>query len=246
MEIVKRCDIGKVRDKNQDYVDFIQISDYEAFLVVCDGMGGHAAGEIASKMTAKYILDHFMMHSEFLNDEQIKVWLHSLIHEANRLVYDRSMSSESLKGMGTTVVVAYIYQSHVYIAHVGDSRAYIIDDDIKQITIDDTLVNALVKTGTISEQEAKHHPKKNILLQAVGVSSPLSISFYKEEFKNASLLICSDGLYNSLSDEFILDIFHKNNLVEKIGDELIEKANDFGGYDNIGLVIAKKGGTGCE
>lgn len=246
MNIIKRVDIGNTREINQDYTGYVEVNSHEAFLVVCDGMGGHLSGEIASQMTAEYILEHCTLHGEFQNDEEIKAWLHQLINDANELVHEKSLTEDKYQGMGTTVVLAYLKDSMLYIAHVGDSRAYLIDDDIEQITSDDTLVNALVKTGTISEQEAKYHPQKNILLQAVGVSAPLSISFYSQKINQQYVFLCSDGLYNSLSKERIVEIFHAYHDLNDIGDQLVDQANLYGGYDNIGFVIAKKGETDNE
>lgn len=240
MNIIKRVDIGNTRDINQDYSGYVNIGPKEAFLVVCDGMGGHLSGEIASQMTAEYILEHCTLHSDFCSEDDIKAWMHELINNANDLVHEKSLTDEKYQGMGTTVVLAYINDSHLYIAHVGDSRAYVIGDEIEQITSDDTLVNALVKSGTISIQEAKYHPQKNILLQAVGVSSPLSISFYTQKLDHQYVFLCSDGLYNSLSQERILEIFNAYKDLDDIGDQLIDQSNLYGGFDNIGFVIAKE------
>jgi protein phosphatase len=241
VQIVHKCDIGNIRDINQDYVKYLEINENEALLVVCDGMGGHAGGEVASQLTGDYIIDHFSMHSEFSSEEDIKQWMHTLIHNANQLVYENALKNDSLKGMGTTVAFVYIKDSIIYIAHVGDSRVYLIDETIEQVTSDDTLVNALVKNGTISKQEARFHPQKNILLQAVGVSSPLNISFYIKELQNQRILMCSDGLYNSLTDQNILDIFHSYSKIDSIADELLSSAKRLGGYDNIGFIIVEKG-----
>ncbi len=240
MESIERCDIGNVREINQDYVNILKINDHETLIIVCDGMGGHAGGEVASKLTGDYIINHFFMHGKLENDEDIKAWLHSLIHEANHLVYRKALENESLRGMGTTIVLMYVRNSDAYICHVGDSRAYLIDENIHQITSDDTLVNALVKNGTITALEARFHPKKNILIQAIGVTMPLSISFYKETIKEYAL-ICSDGLYNSLSDLSILQLFHSSDSLDTIADKMLEQAKKYGGYDNIGFIILKKG-----
>ena len=240
MNIVEKVDIGNVREINQDYVGYKKISDDEAFLVVCDGMGGHKAGEVASYMAATYILDCCSIHDEFHNEEEIKSWLHYLINNANRLVHEKSLTDESFKGMGTTVVLAYLKSDMLYVSHVGDSRAYLIGDVIEQLTVDDTLVNALVESGSISEEEAQFHPQKNILLQAIGVSTPLKISFYVRKTNHQSVLLCSDGLYNSLSHERILEIFHAYSSIEEISNQLVEQAKIYGGYDNIGIVILNK------
>lgn len=240
MNIVKKVDIGNVREINQDYAGFKKINDHEAFLVVCDGMGGHQAGEIASLMTAEYILKHCEMLTVLDTEHEIKIWMHHLINNANKEVYEKSITEEQLKGMGTTVVLAYIKGNMLYVVHVGDSRAYVISDKIEQLTTDDTLVNALVNSGTITKEEALYHPKKNILLQAIGVSTPLKISFYTKELHNESVFLCSDGLYNSISDELILSIINSSMTIEEKADYLLLKAKEYGGFDNIGFVLAMK------
>ena len=239
LEIAKKCDIGRIREKNQDYVDYVQLNSDEAFLLVCDGMGGHKAGEIASKMTGEYIIKQFLSHPDFENEGDIREYLMKIIQEVNYFVYDTANSNDSLKGMGTTIAVVYINHDEVYISHVGDSRVYLIDDAIKLMTRDDTLVNLLVDSGAISEFEARYHPQRNILLQAIGVSSPVSISYRKEKFTKG-ILLCSDGLYTSMSDERILELFNDHDSMEEVADSLIDEANKNGGFDNIGVVVARK------
>lgn len=241
MNIIKKVDIGNIREVNQDCVGYKVISDKEAFLVVCDGMGGHKAGEVASELVVSYILEYCTLHKEFSCDEDIKSFIYQLINDVNKAVYEKSVSDSRFNGMGTTIVIVYIKDQKAYISHVGDSRAYLIGESIEQITMDDTLVNALVKSGTITKEEAKDHPRKNILLQAVGVSSPLKVSFYVEDISHKDVLICSDGLYNSLSDNQILEIYHKYSSIEEIACHLLEKAKLIGGYDNIGFVLAQGG-----
>lgn len=240
MNIIKKVDIGNVRKINQDYVGYKEISNHEAFLVVCDGMGGHQAGEVASSLVVHYILDYCHLHDEFTCDEDIQAFLYQIINEANKVVYRQSLTDDSLNGMGTTIVMAYIKDEKAYIAHIGDSRAYLLGDDIEQVTVDDTWVNSLVMSGTITKEEAKNHPKKNVLLQAVGVSSLLKVSFYVRDIHKKAILLCSDGLYNSLTDDFILHLYQSSSSLKELGEKLIEEAKRFGGYDNIGLVLACK------
>lgn len=240
MNIVKKVDIGNVREVNQDYAGYKKISEDEAFLVVCDGMGGHQAGEVASSIAGDYILKHCTIHGDFSCEEDIKAFMYQLINEANREIYGKSLTDSSLRGMGTTVVLAYIKKDTVYVSHVGDSRAYLIGDSIEQITVDDTLVNALVRNGTITLEEAKYHPKKNILLQAVGVSNMIKVSFYVRDIKDKVLLICSDGLSNSLSDNHMFDIIHNYSFIEEMANQLLNQAKSLGGYDNICFVLSCK------
>lgn len=236
-------DIGKVRSINQDYVRYLQKNKENAIVVLCDGMGGHNAGEIASKMTCDDIVEHYQNHGEFTDENDIKVWMQEVINHAHHLLKEKSYESRELEGMGTTVVLGLLVNNCVYISHVGDSRAYFYQNgQLLQLTKDDTLVNVLVDSGTISKDEAAFHPQKNILLQAVGVSDVLKISFFKQDLMDGLLLICSDGLYNSLFDSQMIQILQKDmNLADK-GKELMETANMFGGKDNIGFaLISEKG-----
>lgn len=238
MEIIALSDIGNVRSVNQDYVRYLKKNDQECLVVLCDGMGGHNAGEIASSMTCDDIIEQYSYHGCFFNEEDIKAWMSELIYHAHHLVKDKSHESLEMEGMGTTVVLALFLKNRIYISHVGDSRAYLLKKhQFVQLTKDDTLVNVLVDSGTISADEAKYHPQKNILLQAVGVSDILRISFLSQEMDEGMILLCSDGLYNSLSDDQIKEILEKNINIEDKGKELMDAANTFGGKDNIGFAL---------
>ncbi|MCD7950775.1 MAG: Stp1/IreP family PP2C-type Ser/Thr phosphatase [Erysipelotrichaceae bacterium] len=238
MNIVIRSDVGKIRKVNQDYVRSYQKSDDEAIIVLCDGMGGHNAGEIASKMTADDIIEEYQLHDSFNGISEIREWMHKVINHAHYKVQKQGEENAEEEGMGTTVVLALYVQNQIYISHVGDSRAYIYQDDkLNQLTKDDTLVNVLIDAGTISKDEAYFHPQKNILLQAVGVSEFLNISFISTNLNDHILLVCSDGLYNSLFDKQITDVLAQDISLENKGDELLALANKFGGKDNIGFAL---------
>ncbi|MCD7808457.1 MAG: Stp1/IreP family PP2C-type Ser/Thr phosphatase [Erysipelotrichaceae bacterium] len=238
MNIVTRSDVGKIRKVNQDYVRSYQKSNDEALIVLCDGMGGHNAGEIASQMTADNIIEEYQSLGEFGSIGEIREWMHKVINHAHYKVRRQGEENAKEEGMGTTVVLVLCIKGQVYISHVGDSRAYIYQDDqLIQLTKDDTLVNVLVDAGTISKDEAYFHPQKNILLQAVGVSEFLNISFISRSLNNDILLICSDGLYNSLFDKQIIDVLALDISLEEKGNELLTLANKFGGKDNIGFAL---------
>jgi len=237
MQIIAKTDIGNFREVNQDYVMYYQKNEHEALAVLCDGMGGHNAGEVASSLACHDIIKHYQLQNEFHTEDDIRLWVNDAIHHANQLLQDESQLDKQLEGMGTTVVLALIKDDMLYISHVGDSRAYYYDKAFTQLTKDDTLVNALVDSGTISKDEAQFHPQKNILLQAVGVSDVLKVSFYSQKMESGMILLCSDGLYNSLYDEQIIEVLSENKSLEEIGNDLIEKANLFGGRDNIGIIL---------
>lgn len=240
IEIYGKTDIGNFRTINQDHISILRMSDDEVLAIVCDGMGGHKAGEIASQMACQYVLDHFQEHAPFESKEEIESWLYVMIENANIAIHEASTQNIDYEGMGTTVVLAYVNRETAYISHVGDSRAYLFDGELNQLTVDDTLANALVASGYLSQEAARYYPQKNILVQAVGVSSPLTVSFCDVSVQSATLLLCTDGLFNSLSDEKMKEIICTDATLEEKTDQLIELAKKEGGYDNIGLILIER------
>ena len=244
MYISAKTHIGNIREVNQDRVGYKQLGDHELIAVLCDGMGGHNAGEVAAALACDYILEHFDEHQPFASDEDIKAWLSTLLFASNKLIEKEGKLHTEYEGMGTTAVICYIKDEIIYTSHVGDSRAYLLKGhELEQLTVDDTLVNALLKNGSITEKEAEMHPQKNILIQAVGVTTPLNISFYKITDDCSAIFLCSDGLYNSLSKEQMAEILSKEISTDEKAEELINEANAHGGYDNISVIIVEKGGS---
>ena len=170
MEYYALTDIGKVREKNQDQAaTAINLKD-QVLGVVCDGMGGHKAGEIASHVVEEHVLTCFKANPPFLDDEEVENWLMDTILEAHQIVKRMANMQEDTKGMGTTVAISVVNGNDAFFAHVGDSRIYVYDNkEIVQMTRDHTLVNELIARGAISEEEGKHHRQKNVLMQAIGV-----------------------------------------------------------------------------
>lgn len=235
-------DVGNLRETNQDRVAYKKINEDELLCVLCDGMGGHKAGEVAAQMTCDYIMDHFEEHEELLSANDIKMWFTNLIMEANNAVYAKGSENEEYNGMGTTVVVAYLKGAQMYVSHVGDSRAYIFKNNVlTQLTVDDTLVNALLKGGYITEKQAIDHPQKNVLIQAVGVTDLLKVSFCELPADYEAFMMCSDGLYNSLSNEQMIEILAGEGNAKVKTEELIKQANIHGGYDNISVILLEGG-----
>lgn len=242
MNISSATDVGKIRENNQDYVAYKKMHDDELFLVLADGMGGHKAGEVASQMTVNYLIDHCEEHEELETSNDVKIWLNNMIHDVNQEVYEKSSKDEALEGMGTTVVIAYVTKGHLFISHVGDSRAYLFKDhELKQLTVDDTLVNALLKNGYITSEQAKNHPQKNVLIQAIGVTDLLNVSFLDLPCDFDDVLLCSDGLFNSLTDDQIAKILEEDLSVEKKAQKLVDEANVYGGFDNISVILLEGG-----
>lgn len=243
MEYFAQTDIGKMRSKNQDQAVISVNSKDQVLAIVCDGMGGHKAGEIASRVMADHIVSNFRIYPSFSSGEEIEQWILETIFQANEIILKMAQTSENLEGMGTTVVLAVIDEDEAYICHVGDSRAYVLKDgELKQITKDHSLVNALIDQGAITVEEAKHHSQKNVLLQAIGATLGIKPSMQRVDIKDQLLLLCSDGLYNSLDDIEIAAILNSEEKITDKVSQLIDSANQSGGLDNIGIAVVDRKG----
>lgn len=242
MRIVAKTDKGNVRDSNQDAYAVGEFSDEVVWSVVCDGMGGAAGGNIASSLAVKVISDKInACYKEKMRDASIKNMLDSALTAANIEVYDFAEAQQDLRGMGTTVVCAIVRDNQAYIAHAGDSRAYIINDkSIKQVTTDHSVVQALVSSGKITSEEAQHHPDKNIITSAVGVDKSIKIDFEQIDLNDDDiLLLCTDGLSNYVSNNEMIELMSDGKHYA-FADRLVQKANANGGGDNITVVIISK------
>ena len=238
LKIVAKTDKGKVRDSNQDAYAVGELPGEVAWAVVCDGMGGHAGGNIASALAVKVISDKITSsYNARMRDSSIKNLLDSAITAANIEVYDMADSHNELYGMGTTVVCAIVRGDRVFIAHAGDSRAYIAsENNLKQITTDHSVVQDLVNRGKITESEAEHHPNRNLITRAVGIDKAIDIDFVEADLlENETLILCTDGLSNYVTnDELLEDI--KDGQYYAFADRLVKRANNNGGGDNITVV----------
>ncbi|MBM6841780.1 Stp1/IreP family PP2C-type Ser/Thr phosphatase [[Clostridium] spiroforme] len=242
MEYFALTDIGKVRNKNQDQAVAAINGKDQILGLVCDGMGGHKAGEIASHVVEDHILTCFRGIPPFIDEEEVQNWLTDTILEAHQIVKRMANMDEDTKGMGTTVAIAVVMNDLVYTCHVGDSRIYLYDaNGLQQITKDHTLVNELIERGAISKEQGKNHRQKNILMQAIGAEMNIVPDMNKAELNGRNILICSDGLYNNLSDEEILSILKKEDQVKNKVHQLIDQANEHGGSDNIAVVLIEGG-----
>ena len=234
-----RTDIGKERKNNQDYY---YISDDGGLNILADGMGGYAGGEIASRLatlSAKdYITEHFDKNSEY-EKEQILEIIQKAMEYANSQVHEKAKEKPELEQMGTTLEICLIYKEKMFIGHVGDSSVYRIRQGIvRKLTKDDSYVQKLVEDGTITKEEAKNHPKKNMLVKALGCETDLEVNvFYKKFLPGDVILICSDGLTNMVSEEQIYNII--NNDISQAAENLVKEANLNGGLDNITFIIIK-------
>ena len=237
MIIKCRTDKGKVREINEDYV-LTMVADEFSLLIIADGMGGHNAGEIASQTASTFIRDYiFEKYNEYENKEEI---LRDAVVSANAKVYENSLTDVKLKGMGTTITCCILAQDKLFLSHVGDSRAYIINKEgINKITQDHSYVQELLDNGSITENEAIKHPQRNVITRAVGVEKYVVVDTKTLEFNdNDILLLCTDGLSNYISNEDIYKIVMDKK--ESAADELVNIANENGGSDNISVIIARK------
>ena len=239
MKVFAKSDIGRAREMNQDAYYASQPSDTVGLYVVADGMGGYNGGEVASTIAVTAAKNY--IESNFAETEHTKEKLQELVKNAieyaNMLVYEKAKEIPELEGMGTTIEVALVHNNRVYIGHVGDSRVYRIRKNfIRKLTTDHSYVQKLVKDGTITKEEAAHHPKKNMLTKALGCTSFVEPDVSVKGFlKDDILVLTSDGLTNMVTDEEIYSIV--TDSIEVAADKLVNKANEAGGLDNITVIV---------
>ncbi len=232
-------DIGEKRRINQDYVfcELNPIGNLPNLFIVADGMGGHKAGDYASRFCVEFFTQHIRNSSQTSPIALIE----EAINATNEAIYKMSKEQVEFEGMGTTFVVATIFKNEMYVANIGDSRLYVIDSQIRQITEDHSLVQAMVNTGELNRDEARAHPNKNIITRALGVNEIAQPDFFEVELSRGDIvLMCSDGLTNMLEDENIERIIRKNvNDPKTAAETLVKQANENGGKDNIAVIVIK-------
>lgn len=238
MKVFSITDVGRVRQMNQDYVFATDepLGSLSNLLVVADGMGGHKAGDFASKFTVETLKEELKLS---LNDAPKEV-LMDAVQVVNQKLIQTAESDIKLDGMGTTLVAATVIDHTLYFINVGDSRLYLINKEIKQLSRDHSLVEEMLRLGGISEEEAKNHPDKNIITRAIGIKENVEADFYEFELsKGDIILMCTDGLCNMVSEEEIFAIIKGARDIVEAGQLLIDRANENGGKDNIGIVLAQ-------
>jgi protein phosphatase len=233
-----KTDIGKHRDSNQDDFLIMQNDNYHLY-ALCDGMGGLKGGKLAATTCLKIIKQEFLKLDKQLNKFEIQKWLYESIIKANEKIFALGDFDITLRGMGTTLIVLLLSKEYKVFASVGDSRLYHYDvNTLNQLSEDQTYVAALLRAGYINKKQAENHPRKSMLLSAVGSGEneelDIQIEFIEKE---GNFLICSDGLYNMVSDDEIFNELNVNVSINKKVDNLIELANKNGGYDNITLIL---------
>ena len=232
-------DRGQVRNHNEDSGGLFYNKERQLIAVIADGMGGHQAGDVASKLATELVRDKWQQASDLHTPDAIETWLKSAIIDINKSIYEHSLGNKECEGMGTTIVIAVCTKEFITIAHVGDSRCYLFNDNgFNQITDDHSLVNELVRSGQITEDDAEQHPRKNILLKAVGTEQQVSEDIMTVDWENGNrLLLCSDGLSNKLNDRELASFTKESKDLKEIGQGMINLANERGGEDNISLIL---------
>ena len=240
MKLFGQTDIGKMRDSNEDVFVFQQLASNMAYGLVCDGMGGVNGGNIASQMARDVIAGHLTKELKpDMPQDLIQAIMMNAMILANGEVYHKAMEDEKLNGMGTTAVLAVLANETIYTVHVGDSRAYLYHDNVlTRLTTDHSFVQILLEQGKITSKQAESHPQRNRITRAVGAQSEIEPEFHTFCFSAGDvLLLCTDGLTNSCSEEQIQEII-ANNPPRELPALLIAAANENGGQDNITVLVA--------
>ncbi|MBQ9200517.1 MAG: Stp1/IreP family PP2C-type Ser/Thr phosphatase [Lachnospiraceae bacterium] len=231
-----KTDTGSKRSNNQDSIYYSDkpVGPLPNLYIVADGMGGHRAGDQASNMAIDIAVD-FIKKSTIENP--IAVLKRAMIF-ANNEIYKTASRDPDLRGMGTTMVAAVAQEDKLYVANIGDSRLYAIGDDIRQITMDHSLVEELIRDGKLERKKGRNHPEKNIITKAMGSKEEVIPDFFEIDINtNDKYLLCSDGLSNMVEDDEIRDIVMDNEDLSETAQALIDRANYYGGADNISVVI---------
>lgn len=237
MRIVSMTDIGLIREINQDYLYVSEdpVGNLPNLFIVADGMGGHKAGEYASRLAVESIVGQV---SESSKENPIEI-LDRAVCEANKLLLEYADSDSEMKGMGTTVVVATLFDRHLIVGNVGDSRLYVVSDaKATQITEDHSLVQEMVRMGQLDAEAAREHPDRNIITRALGAEPILEADFFEWDLNPGDkILLCTDGLHSMITTKEIFDVLHNGKILEKRVEQLVNLANKNGGKDNITVIV---------
>ncbi|MBR4515551.1 MAG: Stp1/IreP family PP2C-type Ser/Thr phosphatase [Lachnospiraceae bacterium] len=239
MKSYGKTDKGSKRSSNQDsiFTSDTPVGPLPNLYIVADGMGGHRAGDKASKMAVDITVD-FVSRSTLENPVAI---LKRAIIYANNEIYKAASQDPDLNGMGTTLVCACAYDDKLFVANVGDSRLYAVDQDIKQITMDHSLVEELIRSGELERKRGRNHPERNIITRALGSKDEVIPDFFEIDINAGErFLLCSDGLSNMVENDEIRDIMVQDKSLMDIANELVERANYYGGSDNISAIVVGK------
>lgn len=244
METYFLTDTGKVRDHNEDSVIILKNANNEYLLAVADGMGGHKAGEVASSMAINHLSEKFNERETMGEKADAVNFIRNEVNEINESIFAYTDEHEESVGMGTTLVLAIFTEDYLLFGNVGDSSGFVFKNEkLYKVTKDHTLVNLLVKTGELTPEEAEHHPKKNILMRALGANNPAEVDIFDVDTDIDGIFLCSDGLTTMLNENQVERVLLTTNTLEEKVIKLIRKCNVRGGTDNISIacLMTKKG-----
>ncbi len=246
VQAVGKTDQGMVRRMNQDsiFASTTPVGPLPNLFLVADGMGGHNAGDYASRFLVQHLISH--LRAQPYQTSQVRA-LKEGIQAVNRMLYEKSLEEESFQGMGTTLVAAVVCRGQLYVANVGDSRLYVIGNEIAQITRDHSYVEEMVALGRMSRQSEDYRRNKNIITRAVGTASTVQTDFFEVTLQEGEVfLLCSDGLSNMVEEKSIQKIVKNAPSLEVAARILIDRANNNGGLDNISLVLVNPKDKGVK
>lgn len=236
MEAYGKTDVGAARSLNQDtiYYTTSSVGLLKNLFIVADGMGGHAAGDFASR----YTVENLVKILQTSTSKHLVSAIDDGIHLVNKMLVRQADENLDMYGMGTTLVLATVENNILYVANVGDSRLYVIGDDICQITRDHSYVEEMVSAGKMERGSSEYYSRKNVITRAIGSPSGVVVDYFEIELNdNCQIMLCSDGLTNMLTDEEILSLLRSTNGIQKKVEALIEAANKNGGMDNISVLL---------
>lgn len=229
-------DTGKVREHNEDSVTIVNNNNNEYLMAVADGMGGHRAGEVASNLAIKHLENEFFALESIGSKTDAVLWIKQMVDKINELIIEYSERYPDSKGLGTTLVVAIVTKEYILVGNIGDSSGFAMKENkLYKVTHDHTLVNLLAEAGKLTEQEAMNHPKKNILMKALGALEDIDIDVFDVDMSVDKILLCSDGLTNLVTIDQIEKILNSDLNYEDQIIRLVKKANNRGGIDNISI-----------
>ncbi len=247
METFYLTDTGIVRDHNEDSVIIVTNSENSTLMAVADGMGGHRAGEVASSIAISYLSKRFTESFFKLNKAEAVEWIKTCVNEINGQIFKYTEENPESTGMGTTLVMAIITNEYILFGNIGDSSGFVMKDGkIHKVTHDHTLVNLLLAAGELTEEEAKNHPKKNILMNALGINDPIEIDVFDCNMEIDEILLSSDGLTTMVAEDQIEKVLLSDLSVSEKVIKLIKKANNRGGNDNISIAYLIKNNKGSD
>ncbi|CEG26774.1 Stp1/IreP family PP2C-type Ser/Thr phosphatase [Bacillus sp. B-jedd] len=245
MNAVYMTDQGKIRSHNEDCGGIFLNGDGSRLAIVADGMGGHRAGDVASGMALEEMKKFWESSSGIHLPDQAENWLKEHISLVNDSLFKHARANEECDGMGTTIVAAVMLEDSATIANIGDSRCYILNESgFRKITEDHSLVNELLRSGQITKEDAENHPRKNVLLRALGTEEKVAMDISTIMFEEGDLLLlCSDGLSNKVSESEMAEVLKSGGDLEQKASRLVSLANEYGGEDNITLAIVEFSGV---